>query len=316
VIQFMSDQVWVLALSTRFATPTEKLLEEALREHIRELRLDRFEVSMANVTMVGIGPSRWAITGEDLDTLEAIARVAFPFQPNIHLLNEYVIQPDTIRKGRLSWAVLHNLETLGLKCRTFVSHCWDEPFYEFLQALRDQYVDYARRAFWVCFVANPQSWGKAALDEMLQEYVPFWTAVAECSNVLIVRNRITHIYTRGWCVLELIAAVFHRRMITVVGSCSLHYVLDRDLGHGATCKEESDTEFVQQIVSDVVAEWGISLNELIKPIMDAESGATLHPGDFEHLFPAMTPRQRQAIQRKVYRSRQAYSQDSSSDESS
>mmetsp|Transcript_88808 Transcript_88808/g.237640 ORF Transcript_88808/g.237640 Transcript_88808/m.237640 type:complete len:305 (-) Transcript_88808:403-1317(-) len=221
VIQFVSDKTWALSLSTPLATPSQDMLREVLREHARKLKLDRWELSMAQFTMTGVGPSRWAITGEDLDTLETLARKAFKFvQPDVHMLNKWIIAPHTFLRGRLSWAVLHNLETHGLKCQTFVSHCWDEPFYEFLQALRDQYADYARRAFWVCFVANPQSWGKAALDEMLQEYVPFWTAVAECSNVLIVRNRITHIYTRGWCVLELVAAVFHRRTITVRRACT------------------------------------------------------------------------------------------------
>mmetsp|Transcript_15931 Transcript_15931/g.38576 ORF Transcript_15931/g.38576 Transcript_15931/m.38576 type:complete len:322 (-) Transcript_15931:138-1103(-) len=316
VIQFVSDKTWALSLSTPLATPSQDMLREVLREHARKLKLDRWELSMAQFTMTGVGPSRWAITGEDLDTLETLARKAFKFvQPDVHMLNKWIIAPHTFLRGRLSWAVLHNLETHGLKCQTFVSHCWDEPFYEFLQALRDQYADYARRAFWVCFVANPQSWGKAALDEMLQEYVPFWTAVAECSNVLIVRNRITHIYTRGWCVLELVAAVFHRRTITVVGDPGLDsvWVLDSAIGHGATCTNESDTKFVQQIVSDVVAEWGIRLNDLIKPIMGAESGTTFHPSQFGNLLPAMTPQQRQAIQRKVYRC-QASSQDSSSDE--
>jgi len=90
-------------------------------------------------------------------------------------------------------------------------------------------------------------------------------------------------------------------------------VLDSAIGHGATCTNESDTKFVQQIVSDVVAEWGIRLNDLIKPIMGAESGTTFHPSQFGNLLPAMTPQQRQAIQRKVYRC-QASSQDSSSDE--
>ena len=82
--------------------------------------------------------------------------------PNIYQVNEGLIKPMTEQLGSslpgLSYAVLKNLNTGGLKCNLFISHAWGEGVFEFIDnALCNWPDDCANDGAYICCFSNPQN---------------------------------------------------------------------------------------------------------------------------------------------------------------
>jgi hypothetical protein len=95
-----------------------------------------------------VPPERWCVTRRDLwDFRRAVRKATInglirptgmdPFDindnkvgPSIHTVNDQFIKPVTADAGDPSWALMLHPE--GLECDVFISHCWQEGIYEFI----------------------------------------------------------------------------------------------------------------------------------------------------------------------------------------
>mmetsp|Transcript_115400 Transcript_115400/g.337443 ORF Transcript_115400/g.337443 Transcript_115400/m.337443 type:complete len:416 (-) Transcript_115400:53-1300(-) len=129
--------------------------------------------------------------------------------PNVHAVNDAVIKPRTREAGGMSWALMKHPE--GLPADLYVSHGWSEGIYEFSDRLSESWPDEMPNA-WICFLANPQTWGFGDLAELLSpggsrsslSESPFVQALkSDVKSMLVVPNSSGSIYKRLWCVLEI-----------------------------------------------------------------------------------------------------------------
>ena len=111
------------------------------------------------------------------------------------------------QKPGLSYSLARNEH--GLKLDAFVTHCWDEPFKEFCRSLKKVFLhSYRKPNLWICAFAIRQgntSEIEEALAGDLDESL-FVKALEEASTFVVVRNSKTDLYSRAWCVLELMYA--------------------------------------------------------------------------------------------------------------
>ena len=78
----------------------------------------------------------------------------------------------------------------------FVTHCWAEGIYEFIDRVDGAWPRGARGAY-VCFLSNPQNLDIASLIARPIES-PFALALRSSSIVLVLPNNKVSIYTRLW----------------------------------------------------------------------------------------------------------------------
>lgn len=118
--------------------------------------------------------------------------------PSVYTVTDQFITPVTKAAGRMSWALLKHPE--GLTCNVFITHCWAEGIYEFLDRVEQSWPRGALGAY-VCFLSNPQNLDISRLLASPKES-PFAMALASASTVLVIPNERVSIYTRLWCVYE------------------------------------------------------------------------------------------------------------------
>jgi hypothetical protein len=123
--------------------------------------------------------------------------------PNMHQVNNGLIKPLTAKHPHLpgaSYAVLQNLETCGLLCSLFISHCWDEGVFEFISNALKAWPDECEGAY-ICFLSNPQVGevlAKIGLAGGIQTS-PFYRVLHEKPRpklMLMLANGNTPIHTR------------------------------------------------------------------------------------------------------------------------
>lgn len=121
-----------------------------------------------------VHPARWCITQQDLMIFEAEVRKRWeageipddPEHPNtfhddpevgptIHLVNKYYIQPETLKNGGMSWALMRHPQGTP-ECDIFATHAWAEGVFEFITKVRRMWPRDGKY-LWVCFLANPQN---------------------------------------------------------------------------------------------------------------------------------------------------------------
>merc|ERR1712008_495807 len=93
------------------------------------------------------------------------------------------------------------------------------------------------------FMANPQSWEKRELGALLGSnpfMSPFYTALKQAENVVAVRNKRGNLYSRLWCVFELLAAKQSAKPIIPVGK-NPRNIDPENVGFAASCSDEKDT---------------------------------------------------------------------------
>jgi len=167
-----------------------------------------------NLEVRSIPPWQLGITGAQLLTLVAAVKTSFTeSNPTVYMIVDGVVKPACCA-ANVPYALLVNPG--GLLCETFVSHAWGESFFEFVKTLQRCYAeDFATRAFWICFLANPQTLSPRALKRLLGHTIyqsPFYLAMTRCKEVLIVRNKNLNLYIRLWCVVELALALEYAKI--------------------------------------------------------------------------------------------------------
>ena len=158
-----------------------------------------------------IPPDMWCITYNQLMQVETEAKKVFG-EPAVHSktmrdICREIIEP-TCRKTGTSFALSINKD--GLPMDVFVTHCWDGQFTALVQQIRNAFQTVVLKPnLWICAFALVQ--GK---DVSLQigcgkdplENAPFVQALRSASAYCIVRNSHVDVYSRIWCVCELIYA--------------------------------------------------------------------------------------------------------------
>jgi len=120
-----------------------------------------------------------------------------------------VISP-ICEKEKRPYALVVN--KLGLKAQAFVTHSWDEPFGEFVDSLQDAMASMMKPLpLWICSFALHQRDG--AIRNMLNvplKNAPFVRVIKsldrKVGKFIVVRNTKTDLYSRLWCVCELLVA--------------------------------------------------------------------------------------------------------------
>jgi len=163
-----------------------------------------------------IPPGKWCITPTDLRHFGTLVKRAVkrgsiipttqdPFDPtdhkvgpNIHTVTEQFIKPLTAKVGDVSYALMLHPE--GLQCDLFVTHCWCEGLYEFIDKVLHSWPSDALSAY-CCMLSNPQNLDISMLISDPKQS-PFAAALRLAKYMLVVPNGKISIYTRVWCIYE------------------------------------------------------------------------------------------------------------------
>lgn len=276
--------------------------------------------------------------------------------PNMYMVNKHVIIPTTRAAGGMSWALMKNPH--GLSASVFVTHGWDEGIYEFYRKVKrhihgtsdmrfagvcneralsdrelDEMISETNRTrakpvhIWCCFLANPQSWPREDLKQLLGCHPlqsPFAKALQErdaagellVKELWVLSNSTSSIYTRLWCVAELKIAtdlgmriVFSTLSVRSGGQYkTAEHVLrldGRDLGAltvydqllrgftsvvDAHCSDEDDKTLIQQMILGDESR----IDHLIEELAFMDAVAALKMDEFFRFMREQLPRHRAA----------------------
>lgn len=200
--------------------------------------------SVLHDRVTGLPPATWSITKADLRFLRhevqnAVAeRYIMPTAmdkfhnhmargPNMYSVVRHYVKPLTYSAGRMSWALLRHPQ--GLRCTLFITHCWSEGAFEFINKVLFSWpLGLRQGAAWCCIFANPQN---LDISDLIREprSSPFALALRTATHMMVVPTKVCSIYTRIWCVFEAFLATEEGKTIFVargrVGSkpmlCSL-----------------------------------------------------------------------------------------------
>lgn len=122
-----------------------------------------------------------------------------------------IIEPLCKRHGK-SYALYSNPG--GLRVEAFITHSWDEPFGDFVESIHKVFQTSVKRPnLWICAFALIQGVSDDFMQEQLGidgqfgiEASPFVLALRASKKFVVVRNSVTDLYSRIWCVCELIFA--------------------------------------------------------------------------------------------------------------
>lgn len=163
-----------------------------------------------------VPPQRWCVTCRDLKQFRFLVTesvrnnrikptVRDPFDtsdtyigPNMYTVNDQFIKPVTQNAGQASWALMLHPE--GLECDLYVTHCWLEGVYEFIDKVCQSWPRKARHAY-CCMLSNPQNLDIGKLLDSPKDS-PFAQALNACTYMLVVPNERASIYSRVWCAYE------------------------------------------------------------------------------------------------------------------
>jgi len=129
--------------------------------------------------------------------------------PNVYTTTAQYVVPVTLAAGNTSWALMLHPE--GLTCDLFITHCWIEGIFEFIDKVLNSWPHGARHAY-CCMLSNPQSQDIARLISS-PSTSPFASALRSASYMLVVPNRYRSIYTRIWCCYEAYLAHAAQKLI-------------------------------------------------------------------------------------------------------
>lgn len=162
---------------------------------------------------------RWNVTGEQI--LYILKRVKEEAKKpgrkkysewTMYDVCENIVGPLSIASSK-SYALQCN--TRGLDADIFVSHGWGEKFVQFVKSLQSLYPDFRRRNFWICTFAICQNGNVGAQIGQDIARAPFIQAMIGMNEMAIIRNDQCDIYTRRWCVCELVFAKKFRESLTL-----------------------------------------------------------------------------------------------------
>lgn len=180
----------------------------------------------------GVPPERWCITPRDLSFFRGELRKSVGAGvirssevdrfdgkaggPNMYTVVHQCIKPLTAQAGRMSWALLRHPD--GLPCSIFITHCWAEGAYEFIEKVLASWpIGPGMRAAWCCIFANPQNLDIASLISEPKNS-PFAIALRSATHMMVVPTASCSIYTRIWCVYEAFLASEDAKVIFLARS--------------------------------------------------------------------------------------------------
>mmetsp|Transcript_79014 Transcript_79014/g.256192 ORF Transcript_79014/g.256192 Transcript_79014/m.256192 type:complete len:677 (-) Transcript_79014:65-2095(-) len=176
-----------------------------------------------------VAPNRWCVTRQDLIEFRCLVKKHVaegkiapteldPFDPNdadvgpcVHTITKQLIVPVTEKAGNTSWALMLHLD--GLECDLFVTHCWLEGIYEFIDKVVNSWPRGAPHAY-CCMLSNPQNLDIGHLLSTPRES-PFVYALMSARYMLVVPNSKCSIYSRIWCAYEAFIAYSESKFIFV-----------------------------------------------------------------------------------------------------
>jgi len=174
------------------------------------------------------GPEMRSITYEQLFQVEIDAKKKFGPQSyevmTMHDINEKIIKPQCKVTGK-PYALSLNAPH-GIPMEVFCTHCWGENFHEFLRSIHQAYEHCVKKPnLWLCSFAlfqgspdevrNQISGGdlpdaaarKSSSSNSNLDNTPFVEALRHATEFLVVRSSSVNLYSRVWCVCELIFAI-------------------------------------------------------------------------------------------------------------
>eukprot|EP00928_Gymnodinium_smaydae_P100709 TRINITY_DN9945_c0_g1_i2.p1 TRINITY_DN9945_c0_g1~~TRINITY_DN9945_c0_g1_i2.p1 ORF type:complete len:591 (-),score=40.89 TRINITY_DN9945_c0_g1_i2:142-1914(-) len=193
-----------------------------------------------------VPPERWCVDVAQLSAFGQALDVLFPeYDPDGYKVVEDFIKPLT-KNCRTSYSL--KLNTSGKQVTHFVTHAWAEGVKEFVASVKASCTKDS--VFWICFLANPQTWPSDELSALLgaNPYLsPFFAAVRDCKKIIAVRNDRVNMCERLWCVFELFEASKMNKPIVAVGRNPATIDLSR-VGVRATCSNDRDTKMLRKAI--------------------------------------------------------------------
>merc|ERR1740124_1688175 len=128
-----------------------------------------------------------------------------------YLMRDFVLILKLITAGTgMGYSLLINKEN-PLKVKVMVSHAWDEPIKDFVEAIE---MSGETGPFWICAMAINQNGDgdEITIGEQLgldPETGPFATVLKSVSLMIAVVTHVCDINTRLWCVYEMHFAISH-----------------------------------------------------------------------------------------------------------
>lgn len=171
--------------------------------------------------------------------------------PDMYAVNARVIRPQTRSADAtygvagLSYAVMLNTPSQGLRCDLFISHAWAEPAFEFEASLKGAWPPGCRAAYFCC-LSNPQNLdiSKLCADP---ETSPFFRVLDGCRpTVLMVPNSRVAIHSRMWCCYEAFVAHTMGLGIRVAGSRA-QLVMDREADRRASEEARKNDDILMDL---------------------------------------------------------------------
>jgi len=161
-----------------------------------------------------IHPSRWCISYQQLLDVDRLARETFGnhddySRATMRDICNKIITPRCKASGK-SYALILNPQGLAIDC--FLTHSWDGQFQSFVQSIQQVFqTTVTKPNIWICAFAINQAATLevesvvGSADDAL-ETTPFVQALQQAKTFCVVRNSNTDLYSRIWCVCELMYA--------------------------------------------------------------------------------------------------------------
>ncbi|CAJ1409359.1 unnamed protein product [Effrenium voratum] len=169
-------------------------------------------------------PGLWGISWAALESIEKDAKETFKGNyrdKSMWHVVQHIVKPSCAKHGvpialvRNGWQVL--------PAQDFITHCWAEPFQEFMDSLRHAYdTAVVKPTLFICAFSLFQGEAsdiEAALGQSIPQ-APFVKALRSAERYVVVRNRMADLYTRAWCLVEYIYAKklgFYKDKVLITG---------------------------------------------------------------------------------------------------
>ena len=158
-------------------------------------------------------PSMWSISYVQLMNFDDMCSKKFGNQykgMTMRDINAAILEEICRAHGK-SYAL--SLNPSGLMVEAFITHAWDEPFHEFVASIKSVFQSTLRKPnLWICAFALVQGDDDKIAEQLRVSNSaslsksPFVKAIHKASSFVVVRNTTTDLYSRIWCVCELIYA--------------------------------------------------------------------------------------------------------------
>lgn len=154
-------------------------------------------------------PAKWAITFDQLLDVHEEAGRKYGNRYGKKTMRD--INEDIIKKQcqltHKSYAL--SVNPIGRKVGAFITHCWDENFRDFVSSIQAAFHHFPIKPnLWICAFALIQGDFNIVRESMMMPLIdsPFIRALEEATWFVVVRNSKRDLYSRLWCVCELLFA--------------------------------------------------------------------------------------------------------------